>query len=84
MMSLTALSWLVGGLDQRGADVVPEAEVATSCLGLAGAGPCSSLLFLGSGAAQFVVVQACAGEVGLLASHNAVTVVELLGEPGRA
>ena len=65
-MSLSALQLGVGGLDQPGADVVSEAEVAAGRLGVAGAGLCAALLVVGGGVAQLVVVEAGAGEVGLL------------------
>ena len=61
----------VGGLDQSGADVVPEAEVAAGRLGVAGARLGAALLVLGGGVAQLVVVEARAGEVGLLAGRRA-------------
>ena len=77
-MSLTALQLGLGGLDQSGADVVPEAEVAAGCLGVAGAGLCPALLVGGCGVAHFVVVEAGAGEVGLLPCRRGCVVFEFL------
>ena len=57
----------VRGVDQPGADVVSEPEVAAGRLGVAGAGLRPALLVVGGGVAQLVVVEAGAGEVGLLA-----------------
>ena len=68
----------VGGLDQRGADVVPEAEVAAGRLGVAGAGLCPALLVLGGGVTQLVVVEARAGKVRLLPRGRAFVVLEVL------
>ena len=58
------------GSHQAGADVVPEAEVAPGGVGVAGARLRSALLVLGGGVAELVVVEACAGEVGILAGRG--------------
>jgi hypothetical protein len=50
-----------GGLDQSGADVVPEPEVAARGFGLARAGLCPWLLVLGGGVAERVIVDPGAG-----------------------
>ena len=57
----------VGGVDQPGADVVAEPEVAAGRLGVAGARLRPALLVLGGRVAELVVVEAGAGEVRLLA-----------------
>jgi hypothetical protein len=57
---------------------VSESEVAACRLGLAGPRLGSALLVLGSGVAEFVVVEPRAGEVRLLAGRVGVAVVELL------
>jgi hypothetical protein len=56
-----------GRLDHAGADVVSEPEVAAGGIGLAGPGLRAALLVLGVGIAEFVVVDPCAGDIGLLA-----------------
>ena len=71
---------VVGGVGQRRADVVAEAEVAGRRLGVAGAlGGAPRAVLLG-GVAQLGVVQARAAEVGLLARGLAVGVGELLAD----
>ena len=54
------------GLDQPGTDVVPEAQIAPGRLGVPCAGLCAALFVLGRRVAEFVVLEAGAGEVGLL------------------
>jgi hypothetical protein len=68
----------VRGVDQTGADVVPEPKVAAGRVGLAGAGLCAALLVVGGGVAEFVVVDPRAGEAGLLAGLRRVVVRDLL------
>ena len=67
-----------GRLDQAGADVVSEPEVAAGRVGVAGPGLRAALLVLGGGVAELVVVEPGAGEVGLFAGGGRVGVVELL------
>ena len=55
-----------------------EAEVAASRLGVAGARPGASLFVLGGGVAKLVFVEACAGEVRLLARGGGLIVLEVL------
>jgi hypothetical protein len=55
---------VVGGVGQRGADVVAEGEVAGGRLGVAGAFGGAPLAVLLGGVAQLVVVEARAAEVG--------------------
>ena len=74
---MSARSWASRGVDQTGADVVPEPEVAAGRVGVAGARLRSALLVLGGGVAELVVVEAGAGEVGLLAGRRRVAVAEL-------
>ena len=74
----------VAGLDQPGADVVPEPEVAAGRLGVAGPRLGAALLVLGGGVAQLVVVEAGAGEVRLLARGRAFVVLEVLRGRGRS
>ena len=71
---------VVGGVGQRGADVVAEGEVAGGRLGVAGAFGGAPLAVLLGGVAQLVVVEARAAEVGLLAGGLAVGVGELLAD----
>ena len=58
---------VVGGVGQRGADVVAEPEVAGGRLGVAGALGGAALAVVLGGVAQVLVVEAGAGEVALLA-----------------
>ena len=57
----------VGGVDQTGADVVPEPEIAAGRLGVPGPGLRPALLVLGRRVAELVVVDAGTGEERLLA-----------------
>jgi hypothetical protein len=63
------------GLDQAGADLVPE--VTSGRLGVAGASLGATVLVFG-GVAKLVVVDPRAGEVGLLAGGRGIAVFELL------
>jgi hypothetical protein len=64
-------------LDQSGADVVPESEVAPDGFGVAGAGLRAALFVLGAGISQVGVVEPGAGEVQLLPSRRRVAFGEL-------
>ena len=64
-----------GRVDQPGADVVSEPEVAASRVGVAGPRLGAALLVLGGGVAELVVVDPGAGEVRLLAGGRRVVVV---------
>jgi hypothetical protein len=66
------------GLDQAGADIVPEAEVAAGGFGLAGSGLRTEILVLGARFAEVGVVEPGANEVGVLARRGAVGLGELL------
>ena len=68
----------VAGLDQSGADVVPEPEIAARGFGVARPRLGAALLVLGGGVAQLVIVDPGAGEVGLLSRRRRVAVAELL------
>ena len=68
----------VRGLDQPGADVVPEPEIAAGRLGVPGASLRSALLVLCRRVAELVVVEAGSGEVSLLARRRGLDFAELL------
>jgi hypothetical protein len=70
----------VAGLDQSGADVVSEPEVAPRRLGLPGARLRAALLIFGGGVAELFVIEPGAGEVRLLARRGRVAVAELLAD----
>jgi hypothetical protein len=61
----------VGGLEQPGADVVAEPEVAARCVGVSGPRLCPALLVLRGGVSE-LVVETSAGEVDLLASRRLI------------
>ena len=74
----------VGGVDQTGADVVPEPEVAAGRLGVPGPGLRPALLVLGGRVAELIVVDAGAGEVRLLARRCASRLRRVARGRGRA
>ena len=74
----------VGGVEQTGADVVPEPEVAPGCVGVPGSRLRSALLVLGGRVAELVVVDAGSGEVGLLARRRRVALRRAVRGRGRA
>ena len=67
----------VRGVDQAGADVVPEPEVAPGGVGLAGSRVRSALLVLGGRVAELVVVDAGTREVGILAGRGRVAFADV-------
>ena len=66
------------GLDQSGADVVPEPEIAARGFGLARPRLHPARLVLRGGVAELAIVDPGAGEVGLLSRGRGPVVLELL------
>ena len=68
----------VRGVDQAGADVVPEAKVAAGGVSAASAGLRSSLFVFGGRVAELVVIEAGTCEVGILAGRRRVALPQQL------
>jgi hypothetical protein len=73
----------VGGVDQTGADVVPEPEIAAGRLRVAGPSLRPALLVFCGCVAEFVVVDPRAGEVRVLGRRRGFVREVLVGR-GRA
>ena len=74
----------VRGVDQTGADVVPEAKVAAGGVGVPGSRLRPALLVLGGRVAELVVIDAGSGEVGILAGQRRVALADAVRGRGRA